>query len=81
MLTEYGAKEGYYREPSPVFTHILDEPMNGLDKEGEEDMRGVFAKLRDEGKTILPASHSAEDIDLLCDAVYELDKGKMEKIK
>ena len=60
---------------------ILDEPMNGLDKEGVDEMRTVFSKLRDEGKTILLASHSAEDIDLLCDAVYELDKGFVSRIR
>lgn len=60
---------------------ILDEPMNGLDKEGVEEMRTVFSKLRDEGKTILLASHSAEDIDLLCDAVYELDKGVVSRVR
>ena len=54
---------------------ILDEPMNGLDRSGVEDMRAVFAKLRDEGKTILLASHAAEDIEILCDAVYELENG------
>ena len=54
---------------------ILDEPMNGLDRSGVEDMRTVFAKLRDEGKTILLASHAAEDIEILCDAVYELENG------
>lgn len=58
---------------------ILDEPMNGLDKEGVEDMRILFAKLRDEGKTILLASHAAEDIDILCDSVYELDNGTIHK--
>ena len=46
-----------------------------------EDMHRVFARLRDGGKTFLLASHSAEDIDLLCDAVYELDNGKMERIR
>lgn len=54
---------------------LLDEPMNGLDKTGVKDMRALFSRLRDEGKTILLASHIAEDIDLLCDRVYEIDNG------
>lgn len=54
---------------------LLDEPMNGLDKAGVKDMRTLFSRLRDEGKTILLASHIAEDIDLLCDSVYEIDNG------
>lgn len=60
---------------------ILDEPMNGLDKDGVADMRKYLLDLKGQGKTILIASHSAEDIDVLCDTVYEMDKGRLEKIK
>ena len=54
---------------------ILDEPMSGLDKEGVSDMRGYLKLFREQGKTILIASHSAEDISILCDTVCEIDKG------
>lgn len=54
---------------------ILDEPMNGLDRSGVEEMRRLFSSLRDSGTTILLASHAAEDIDLLCDTVYEVSEG------
>lgn len=54
---------------------ILDEPMNGLDKEGVADMRSYLLTLKAEGKTILIASHSTEDIAVLCDTVWEMDKG------
>ncbi len=60
---------------------ILDEPMNGLDKDGVEDMRKLFIRLREDGKTLLIASHSAEDIDILCDTVCEMDKGILQRIK
>ena len=60
---------------------ILDEPMNGLDKDGVADMRKYLLDLKEQGKTILIASHSAEDIEVLCDTVYEMDKGKIEKIR
>lgn len=56
---------------------ILDEPMNGLDQEGIADMRKLFLKLKSEGKTILLASHSKEDIAALCDEVYEMEHGQM----
>ena len=56
---------------------ILDEPMNGLDNQGVEDMRGLFAELRERGKTILLASHSNEDTWALCDTVCELDHGRV----
>ncbi len=60
---------------------ILDEPMNGLDKDGVGDMREYLLELKNHGKTIIIASHSAEDIEVLCDTVSEMDKGVLTKIK
>lgn len=60
---------------------VLDEPMNGLDKDGVEDMRSYLLELKKQGKTILIASHNSEDIQLLCDTVCEMDKGVLSKIK
>lgn len=60
---------------------ILDEPMNGLDKDGVSDMRKYLLNLKEQGKTILIASHSAEDIEILCDTVCEMDKGILMKKK
>ncbi len=60
---------------------ILDEPMNGLDKDGVADMRKYLLNLKEQGKTILIASHSAEDIEILCDTVCEMDKGVLTKVK
>jgi ABC-2 type transport system ATP-binding protein len=60
---------------------ILDEPTNALDKDGVADMREYLKRLKDDGKTILIASHSTEDIDTLCDTVHEMDKGIMSLIR
>lgn len=60
---------------------ILDEPMNGLDKDGVKDMRQYLLDLKAQGKTILIASHSAEDIDVLCDTVCEMDKGVLTAVR
>ena len=59
----------------------LDEPMNGLDKEGVADMRKYLLNLKEQGKTILLASHSAEDIEILCNTVCEMDKGRLTVVK
>ena len=56
---------------------ILDEPMNGLDNQGVEDVREILLNLKDEGKSIILASHNKEDIEVLCDEVYEMDHGKL----
>lgn len=58
-------------------TLILDEPMNGLDNECVALVRDILADLKKQGKTILLVSHNAEDIRVLCDVIYEMDKGKM----
>ena len=54
---------------------ILDEPFNGLDKHGVEEIRELLLDLKAAGKTILLASHNEEDIRILCDHVYEMDGG------
>ena len=59
---------------------ILDEPMNGLDKHGVEDMRKLLVQLKEEGTTILVASHNPLDIEILCDEVYEMDAGAITKV-
>ena len=56
---------------------ILDEPMNGLDHQGVNDVRNILLELRAEGKTIILASHHKEDMEVLCDTVYELEHGKL----
>lgn len=60
-------------EDPPVL--ILDEPMNGLDRKGMEDMRELFLEMKQRGKLILFASHNRNDIELLCDEVHELEQG------
>lgn len=58
---------------------ILDEPMNGLDNQGVEDMRQLLLKLKEKGNTILLASHNQGDIRQLCDFVYEMDLGRIQR--
>lgn len=60
---------------------VLDEPMNGLDNSGVEDIRRLLLHLKTQGVTILLASHNPLDIEVLCDTVYEMDHGTMRRIK
>ena len=78
MRQRLGLAQAIMEDPDLL---ILDEPMNGLDKDGVKDMRQYLLDLKAKGKTILIASHSAEDIDVLCDTVCEMDKGKLEKVR
>ena len=58
---------------------ILDEPMNGLDKNGVREMRELFNQMKQEGKLLILASHNREDIDVLCDEVYQMENGILKK--
>ena len=52
---------------------ILDEPFNALDAKAVAEMRDLLLGLKSQGKTILLASHNAEDIRTLCDHVHEME--------
>ena len=60
---------------------ILDEPMNGLDKQGASEIRDLLLSFKNQGKTIIIVSHNAEDIKMLCDTVYEMDQGSLSKLQ
>ena len=78
MIRRIGIAQALLNNPEIL---ILDEPMNGLDNHGVEDMRKIFLELKNMGKTILLASHNREDIDVLCDKVYEMDRGELKQIR
>ena len=59
---------------------ILDEPMNGLDKSGVEEMRKMLLEFKSDGRLIILASHNKDDIRILCDEVYEMEMGEMRQI-
>jgi len=78
MKQRLGLAQAIMENPSIL---ILDEPMNGLDKSGIAEMRDLFLSLKAVGKTIILISHSAEDIELLCDTVHEMDGGILTKVR
>lgn len=56
---------------------LLDEPLSGLDNDGVEEMHQLLMQQKEQGKLLVIASHSKEDIEVLCDEVFRFDKGKM----
>lgn len=56
---------------------ILDEPMNGLDENGVMLIRKIILQYKKDNRVILLASHNKEDINILCDEVFELNDGKL----
>lgn len=76
MRQRLGIAQAIMEDPKLL---ILDEPFNGLDKHGVGEIRKLLLELKEEGKTILLASHNEEDIRILCDEVYEMDGGVLRK--
>ena len=70
MRQRLGIAQAIMENPNVL---ILDEPFNGLDKHGVEEMRQLLKELKAQGKAILLASHNARDIEELCDIVHDME--------
>lgn len=78
MRQRLGIAQAIMENPSLI---ILDEPMNGLDNHGVGEIRKLLLGLKEEGKLILIISHNREDINVLCDRVYEMDMGVLTQVR
>jgi ABC-2 type transport system ATP-binding protein len=74
MLQRVGLAQALVNDPAIVF---LDEPMSGLDPVGRREVRDLIAGLRQDGKTVFMNSHILSDIEVLCDRVAILKRGKL----
>ncbi len=77
MLQRVGLAQALVNDPEVVF---LDEPMSGLDPIGRREVRDLIADLRQEGKTVFMCSHILSDIEVLCDRVAILKRGRLAHI-
>lgn len=78
MRQRLGIAQAIMENPSLL---ILDEPLNGLDKVAVIQMRRLIRELREQGKTVILASHNQQDIAELCDTVCEMDAGLLTVVK
>lgn len=69
MRQRLGIAQAIMEDPNVL---ILDEPFNGLDRYGVVEIRKLLKDLKNDGKSILLASHNAQDIEELCDDVMDL---------
>lgn len=56
---------------------ILDEPFNGLDQSGKQEIHELLQRLKERGRIIILASHSRDEIAFSCDEVLEFSKGRI----
>jgi len=74
MLQRVGLAQALVNDPEIVF---LDEPMSGLDPAGRREIRDLIASLRTKGKTVFMCSHILSDIEVLCDRVAIMKRGRL----
>lgn len=60
---------------------ILDEPTNGLDPKGIKELRDILRRLAKQGTAVFVSSHLLSEMELMCDRVCIIDKGKVIEIK
>lgn len=65
---------GLLHQPQVVF---LDEPTSGLDPVAATDFHRLIRELRDEGRTMLLATHDMSEAATLCDRVSMIDHGRL----
>jgi ABC-2 type transport system ATP-binding protein len=74
MKQRLGIAQAIMEDPEIL---ILDEPMNGLDKEGVKLIKEKLLEFKEKGKTILLTSHISQDVEEISDYIYEFDKGNL----
>src|SRR5215212_3354940 len=74
MLQRVGLAQALVNDPEIVF---LDEPMSGLDPIGRREVRDLISSLRAKGTTVFMCSHILSDIEVLCDRVAILNRGRL----
>jgi ABC-2 type transport system ATP-binding protein len=74
MLQRVGLAQALINDPELV---VLDEPMSGLDPIGRRQVRDLIAGLRQSGVTVFFSSHIIADIEVLCDRVAILQRGRL----
>src|SRR5436190_10885498 len=77
MLQRVGLAQALVNDPEIVF---LDEPMSGLDPIGRREVRDLIASLRTQGKTVFMCSHILSDIEVLCDSVAIMKRGRLSQV-
>ncbi len=74
MLQRIGIAQALVHDPQVVF---LDEPMSGLDPIGRKEIRDLIRRLKAEGKTVFMNTHILSDVEMLCDRVAIIVKGRI----
>jgi len=74
MLQRIGIAQALINDPRLI---LLDEPMSGLDPVGRRGVRDIILQLKAEGKTVFFSSHILPDVEVICDRVAIMMRGRL----
>jgi len=74
MMQRLGFCQALLHDPELL---ILDEPVSGLDPIGRKEIRDALLEQRSAGKTLLMTSHVLTDVEMLCDQIAIVQRGKL----
>jgi len=77
MLQRMGLAQALVNEPELL---ILDEPTSALDPAARVSIRELLLRFRTQGKTIFLSSHLLSEVELVCDRVAILSRGRVVRI-
>jgi len=77
MLQRVGIAQSLVNDPKVLF---FDEPTSGLDPLAHSDIRDLILHLKNEGRTLFLSSHQLSDVEMVCDRVSILYRGKIRKM-
>jgi ABC-2 type transport system ATP-binding protein len=77
MTQRVGLAQALLNDPDVLF---LDEPTSGLDPLGRREIRDIILDLKEHGKTLFVNSHLLSEVELVCDRVAILKRGRLMRI-
>lgn len=77
MLQRVGLAQALINDPELL---ILDEPTSALDPQARVKVRELLLKMRDSGKTVFLSSHLLSEVELICDRVAVLNRGRLVRL-
>lgn len=74
MKQKLGIANAIMGEPNII---LLDEPINALDQESVDMVKQTLHKLKERNKLIVVVCHDKEELEYLCDIIYEMKEGTL----
>ncbi len=74
MLQRIGLAQALIHDPDLL---VLDEPASGFDPPGRVEIRKILSSLREKGKTVFFSSHELSEVEMVCDHIGLVSRGRL----